>query len=101
MAGSPFARFGLPAGPATGNRGRSSHLEFLQRLRTEQPKLPDLDCGAAMLSIPELDYYVLLERFPDLKSPDTEIKRRAWIKLANSEVGRIYRVKDRPTQIRK
>lgn len=54
-----------------------------------------------MLSIPELDYYVIIERFPDLKSPDAEIKRKAWIKFANSEVGQLYRVKDRPTRIRK
>ena len=54
-----------------------------------------LDFGAHLLSIPELDYYVLLERFPDLKSPDAEIKRKAWIKFANSPVGEKYRDKRR------
>lgn len=62
------------------------------------PGATKLGFGAHLLSIPELDYYVLLERFPDLKSPDAEIKRKAWIKFANSEVGAKYR--DRPRQLR-
>lgn len=57
------------------------------------PPARKLDFGASLLSIPELDYYILLERFPDLKSTDAAIKRQAWIDLANSPLGEKYRDK--------
>ncbi len=59
------------------------------------PAATKLDFGAHLLSIPELDYYVLIERFPELKSLDAEIKRKAWIKFANSPLAEQYRDKRR------
>jgi hypothetical protein len=59
------------------------------------PGAAKLDFGAHLLSIPELDYYVLLERFPQLKSLDAEEKRKAWIEFANSPLGEQYRDKRR------
>ena len=96
MAESPFKRFGLPPGPARGNPGRSRLLSHLADMRSgHAAPATRLDFGAHLLSIPELDYYVILERFPDLKSPDAEIKRRAWIAFANSPLGEKYRDKRR------
>jgi hypothetical protein len=47
------------------------------------------------LRIPELDYAIITRRFPDLMSPDHEIKRRAWVKFAQSSLADPYRVTDR------
>lgn len=55
--------------------------------------------AAIELSIPELDYYVIVQRFPDLRSADPEIKRKAWMTFKNdpaSEPYRIYRQKRGP-----
>lgn len=46
------------------------------------------------LSIPELDYRVLLQRFPELNSKDHEEKRKAWLKFAKSPESKPYRVDD-------
>lgn len=96
MAESPFARFGLPAGPSRGNPGRAGLLQYLHDIRTGYTPTPpnaSFDFGAVMLNIPELDYYIITERFPDLKSPDAEIKTRAWKKFARSEASLPYRMK--------
>lgn len=94
MAESPFKRFGLPAGPSLGNQGRAGLLEHLNNMRTGYaPPAAKLEWGAHLLSIPELDYYVLIERFPDLKSPDHEIKRKAWLKFAKSDASLPYRAR--------
>lgn len=96
MAESPFKRFGLPPGPARGNPNRSRLLSHLAAMRDGRAApATKLDFAGHLLSIPELDYYVILERFPDLKSPDTEIKRKAWIAFANSPLGAKYRDKRR------
>lgn len=90
---SPFHLFGLPAGPSTGNRGRASHLDRLQRIREgtlPKPKTPDF--AGLELSIPELDYYCLLERFPDLKAPDNATKLAAWKKFIRSPLSEPYRI---------
>lgn len=93
MAG-PLERFGLPAGPATGNRGRASVLEANKRRRMGNLPAPrDLGFGASLLTIPELDYYCLIHRFPDLNSPDAEIKTRAWKKFARDSASLPYRHK--------
>jgi hypothetical protein len=59
--------------------------------RHPQPRA--LDFGAVLLTIPELDYYVLLARFPDLASQDAEIKTRAWKKFARDPASLPYRSK--------
>lgn len=93
MAG-PLERFGLPAGPALGNQGRASVLEEnKQRRMGSLPAPRKLDFGAALLRIPELDYYCLVHRFPDLASPDAEIKTRAWKKFARDSASLPYRHK--------
>jgi hypothetical protein len=102
MTESQFKRFGLPAGPSVGNSGRAGHLETLAKFRAgDAPKRPDLGFGAVALSIPELDYYVLLHRFPDLASPDGKTKDVAWKKFARDAASLPYRVKAPQTRIRK
>lgn len=92
MAESPFKRFGLPGGPDMGNRVRAAVLRHLANMRSgNAPAATKLGFAGHLLTIPELDYYVLTERFPDLKSQDAEIKLRAWKAFANSELGEKYR----------
>lgn len=91
-----FETFGMPGGPDTPNKGRADHLENLSRRRREQgtAKVSATDgaFGYAALSIPELDYYVLVVRFPDLRSKDAEIKRKAWQKFCRDDASLPYRV---------
>lgn len=93
-----FKTFGFPdGGTHVGNKDRARHLAALKRIRDgvdpEPNKLGSNGGFAGVeLSIPELDYYVLQHRFPDLKSPDHEIRTRAWLKFSNSPEAEPYRV---------
>jgi hypothetical protein len=91
-----FNRFGMPGGPSTPNKGRADHLEFLERRRREQgPAKVAAEDGAfgyAALSIPELDYYVLVIRYPELNSKDADEQRKAWQKFCRSDASLPYRV---------
>lgn len=96
--GNQFQRFGFPdGGTHTGNRQRAAHLKRLEQMRSGYRPGPNNKLGWAggLLSIPELDYYVLTHRFPDLSSPDHEIKRRAWLKFFNSSLSEPYRMQRR------
>ena len=94
MKAKTALRFGFPAGPSTGNPGRSRLLNYLSDMRSGRaPAARKLEWGAALLTIPELDYYVLLQRFPDLASRDAEIKTRAWKKFARDPASLPYRDK--------
>jgi len=76
MQKDQFRDFGFPEarGP---NAERRKHLELLQRVRIE--KTPrDLEFMQPMCSIPPLDWAVLKRRFPELISPDPQIKTNAW-----------------------
>lgn len=90
------SRFGMPAGPSGGNSMRAAILSSLADVRAgHRPGPTRLDWGALMLRIPELDYAVLLRRFPDLSAPDHEIKRRAWVEFAATPQADPYRVTPR------
>lgn len=94
MTDSQFKRFGLPRGTVSGNADRAAHLKRLNDMRQGRELQPrKLDFGAVLLSIPELDYAVLLQRFPDLNSRDAEIKTRAWKKFARDPASLPYRTK--------
>jgi hypothetical protein len=91
-----FKRFGLPAGSARGNPGRAAHLRRIQHIREgtgghEKPR-DNTALGQMVLSIPELDYYVLIRRFPDLESPDGEIRKAAWLKFIKDDASLPYRI---------
>lgn len=92
MPESPFKRFGLPAGTVGGNPDRARVLSENKILR-ESGGAPMQDFGAVELRIPELDYYIIRERFPDLKSPDAEIRTRAWKKFLADPRSEIYKVR--------
>jgi hypothetical protein len=88
-----YKAFGLPTGPSAGNDFRRRHLLKIKAIREGVlPKPRTLEEGYVALSIPELDYYVIMQRFPDLQSPDAEIKRKAWLKFIRSPMSEPYRV---------
>lgn len=102
---SQFKQFGFPdGGTHCGNKDRARHLDGIRRIREgvdPKPKTLGSKGGFAgmELSIPELDYYVIVQRFPDLRSKDPQIKRNAWLKFMGdpaSEPYRIHRRKRRP-----
>lgn len=74
------------------NPQRARGLAALQRMRQSDGKPIKLqgelngekDWGYIGLCIPELDYYVILARNPDLKSKDHETRTRAWRKFMDS-----------------
>lgn len=51
--------------------------------------------GRAELSIPYLDYMLLVKRNPLLNAPDREIQKRAWQRFANSSEARKYRLQNK------
>ena len=47
------------------------------------------------LDIPIVDRVALFKKYPDLQSPDMEIKHKAWMKFYHSSESLPYRVEDR------
>jgi len=90
----PFERFGVPAGAARGNPVRRSVLAAVADIRREGVR-PGTPWGGVELMIPELDYAVLTRRFPDLGSPDHEIRLRAWKGFLATSAADPYRVRPR------
>lgn len=81
------------------NPQRARGLAALERMRQSDGKPiklqgelnGDKDWGYVGLCIPELDYYVLLTRNPDLKSKDKETRNKAWRKFMDSPESLPYR----------
>ena len=73
------------------NAERRQHLEFVNRVRLEQPQ-PVLDWGRVTLSIPPLDWAVIRVRFPELECPDTQIMIQAWDVFLKHPASEPYRV---------
>ena len=73
---SQFKEHGFPEvrGP---NAARLKHLEYLNRVRIEDTAKAR-EFMQPMCSIPPLDWAVLKHRFPELISPDPQIKTNAW-----------------------
>lgn len=94
FVGNPLKRFGVPGEVVNDHApARQAHLSRIKRIRERTlPKPPGQDFGYLALSIPEFDYYVLQQRFPDLKSPDHEIRLKAWKKFIASPLSEPYRV---------
>lgn len=100
MTDSQYKRFGLPEDHALqklANRNRRNHLAFINEIRQgTRPKPAEMPVmGRVVLSIPELDFYVLKHRFPDLASPDNEIRTRAYKKFLASPLSEPYRINRR------
>lgn len=79
--------------PARGNPLRSSILELNQSVREAKEQMGHLDCGSLVMQIPELDYYVLLRRFPELNSVDPTENKNAWDKFLRSPEAAPYRLR--------
>jgi len=88
-----FRDFGLPRGTRTGNPQRRKGLDYLRSLRA-RGGLHHQEWGTVMLSIPELDFYVITKRYPDMLSPDMEIANKAMDKFLRSPESAPYRVRD-------
>jgi len=80
-----------------GNADRARVLEGLKLIR-DGVEAPPKNLGShggfagVLVSMPELDYAVAKALFPDLSSPDWEIRRKAWLAFADSPAGEPYRV---------
>jgi predicted secreted Zn-dependent protease len=93
MIKNQFDAFGMPDGPSIGNTLRQAVLERNYKLRSKMQDARGLHTDSrCALSIPELDYYVLLQRFPDLASPDAATKTSAWKKFIRSPLSEPYRL---------
>ena len=84
-----YKKFGFPEvrGP---NAARVYHLDFMQRLRNEKIAKPR-EFMQPMCCIPPLDWAVLKRRFPELISPDAQIKTNAWRVFMAHPVSEPYR----------
>ena len=76
---------------------RRAVLAEVQTRRDNPGTVRDLaGIGRPALTIPELDWTRLTRANPDLKSPDAEIKTKAWLKFIQSSESFIYRNMRRP-----
>ena len=71
---------------------RHAILDRNKRLRNERP-INDLSFGRMALSIPELDYWHLTKKYPDLASHDRQIKQAALAKFMASTESAPYKVR--------
>jgi hypothetical protein len=76
------------------NAERRNHLEFIDRVRIEGTA-GNREFMQPMCSIPPLDWAVLKVRFPELISPDAQIKTNAWRVFMSHSVSAPYRTKER------
>jgi hypothetical protein len=94
-----YKMFGLPNdGTKRGNADRRAVLEQNKQLRNRANPLGHNEWCSSVLHIPELDFYVIANRYPDMLSPDAEISRKAIDKFLRSSESLPYRVRntDRP-----
>ena len=86
---SQVKEYGFPETRAP-NAERRKHLEYLNRVRIEDTAKPR-EWMQPMCSIPPLDWAVLKVRFPELISPDPQIKTIAWRVFMAHPVSEPYR----------
>ena len=70
-------------------------LEANQELRKSPDALRPLSFMGWELSIPELNYYALVKKYPELGVPDHDTRFRAWKKFLGTSEADPYRVRDR------
>jgi hypothetical protein len=78
---------------------RNEILENNLRLRNEPDAIEHKESMGWELSIPEVDFYHLIDIYPDLNSSDKDTRERAWKRFLGSSEADPYRVRDR-TKIR-
>lgn len=79
----------------TAQPSRRPILEFVKQIRTAGDVLRPLSFMGWELSIPENDYFPLLQKYPELNSQDAELRTRAWKKFMASSEAEQYRVHHR------
>lgn len=91
---SQLEQFGMPQFVTrNGNAHRRAILEDNKLRRDGVGAKPrNFGFGGVALRIPELDYKVIQIMFPDVNSPDHEIRTKAWQKFANDPLSEPYRV---------
>lgn len=72
---------------------RTAILERNQDLQRNPGALNDLSFGRWALSIPELDHYYLVKKYPDLQSHDKTVKAAALAKFMASTESAPYKVR--------
>lgn len=72
---------------------RQRILEFNRRKRLERQTnaLPD-HSGRVQFSMPELDYWAAVMKYPELRLGDGQQRHKAWQKFLNSPEGEKYKL---------
>jgi hypothetical protein len=71
---------------------REGILKENMTLQNDPGALRPLESMGCELRIPEPDYYMLIELFPELNSPDGETQTRAWQRFLANPISDPYRV---------
>ena len=72
---------------------RAAILERNQQLRINPGAQQDLSFGRQVLAIPVLDDYLLKKKYPDLNSPDKQIREIALARFMASSESAPYKVR--------
>ncbi len=97
MSGIYRNRFFISGGQLIRRQTQPNRERLLERnakLRREGG-LADLSFAGHALRIPEIDYYQLRQKYPDLNAPDAEIRTKAWRAFEASSEADPYRTSDR------
>ncbi len=73
-------------------------LQRNKELQRNPGAIKPLDWAGVELTIPTAEYHKLIERYPDLNSPDGEIQTRAWLKVMGHPASDRWRQKERKRQ---
>ena len=71
---------------------REARLEANKRMQNEQPT-KQLEWARWALSIPQLDHYYLMKKYPDMASPDKHTREKALAKFMASPESAPYKVR--------
>ena len=70
-------------------------LDDLSEIRKSPDALRNLEWAGWELSIPELHFHRLVQKYPELQAPDREICLKAWKRFLGTSEADPYRVRDR------
>jgi len=81
---------------------RSQVLDANKRIRDGVASKPTrLDDGEVAFRIPESDWPIIMQAFPDLQHPDHVIRLKAWHEFRRTEFAKPYLVTRTPDQVRR
>ena len=92
-----FASWKLEGGELVRRMSQPSEdriLELNQRIRIEEP-LKHLGWGQWVLQVPELHWWRLKKKYPDLNAPHGPTRTKAWLTLMAAPDGDQSRVRER------